>query len=162
MMLTILSLIVAVLCWITTNGLTPRPFWNSTLRDRSDKLIKDFRDNIEGVTFSGVFGNNTILQRSPFISAVYGLSDKSNTKITLTITGTDASGNAYNNVLSTNSDDSGDWKILMDKAMPYGGNYTFNVKCNECNNPSIDDTLYNVTFGDVYYCSGTTFCTYFL
>eukprot|EP01084_Bolivina_argentea_P085147 153898_1 len=137
---------------VTTNG-NPG-FWNSSLRTQSDKLLTNFRAAIKGVIFSGVFTNNTILQREPYISALYGAADKSNTKVTLTINGKDSNGNAYNNVLSTNSYINGDWKILLNSPMKPGGNYTFNIACDSCNNPSIDDTLYNITFGDVYYCSG--------
>eukprot|EP01084_Bolivina_argentea_P298722 514827_1 len=125
-----------------------RAFWNADLRTKSDELIHAFRANVTGVQFSGVFSDNSILQRGPQLASVYGISDTSNTKITLSI-----SGNNYNKVLSTQSDRNGEWKITLTEAMSAGGNYNFNVKCDGCKSKT-DDTINNIKFGDVFYCSG--------
>eukprot|EP01084_Bolivina_argentea_P185036 319108_1 len=52
----------------------------------------------------------------------------------------------------------GDWKLLFPKTYPNGGDFTFNVSCPQCTNSTYKaitfDTIYNVTFGDVYLCTG--------
>lgn len=63
-------------------------------------------------------------------------------------------GDLYADTIKTTSMDNGDWKILLNEAMPNGGNYTLSLECPDCASPDSMDTLYNVTFGDVYYCAG--------
>merc|ERR1719295_1702368 len=54
--------------------------------------------------------------------------------------------------------ENGDWKLTLWQSYPNGGNFTFNVSCPLCFNatshPYTWDIIYNVTFGDVYHCSG--------
>ena len=41
-------------------------------------------------------------------------------------------------------------KLYLDSTMNAGGNYTFNLKFNECIYSLIYDALYNITFVDIY------------
>ena len=41
-------------------------------RYRSDQSLLKFRETITGAVFSGVFGNNAVLQRKPALAALYG------------------------------------------------------------------------------------------
>eukprot|EP01084_Bolivina_argentea_P161041 280361_1 len=50
---------------------------------------KNFRANFQGVGFSGVFTDNTILQRGPELSSVYGLADSANKQVSVTLTNMD-------------------------------------------------------------------------
>eukprot|EP01084_Bolivina_argentea_P275324 469527_1 len=120
-------------------------------RKLSDEMLLNFRSTIEGAVFSGVFTDYTVLQREPYLSALYGVADRANTKILVNITQIDGN---YKDVLSTISDMNGDWKVILAEARPNGGNYSITVQCEECINPNIIDRLYNITFGDVFYCAG--------
>ena len=131
---------------------------NRTIEDQiiGDKFWRNFVSSFQGVGFSGVFTHNTILQRGPELSSVYGLADSPNKLITLTIT------NTANNAIETyqtHSDYSTNgsmWKITFTHPFNYGGNYTLNVKCTDCiyTNNSTPNTLYNITFGDVFLLTG--------
>ena len=123
----------------------------SERRDRSDKLISNFRATISGVKLSGVFSNNTVLQREPNIAALYGTSDSSNVEIIVNIMQIDGN---FKDTLNTISMNNNDWKVLLNSAMPNGGNYTISVSCPKCVSPNDIDIIYNITFGDVFYCSG--------
>ena len=118
-------------------------------RDKSDKLISEFRATISG----GIFTNNTVLQREPELAALYGTSDTPNVAITVNIKQED--GNFVDTLHATTDAMTNDWKVLLNKPMPNGGNYTITIECPQCKNPNDMDGLYNVTFGDVYYCAGT-------
>ena len=120
-----------------------------------DEQIYNFTHHYKpiGIVFSGVFTNNIILQREPYYSSIYGTCDTSNTSIILYLQSND---NDNMDIYSTISMINGDWKILLNKTYKNGGNYTITVICNECNGTMIDNqkSLYNVTFGDIYFCSG--------
>eukprot|EP01084_Bolivina_argentea_P265945 450930_1 len=140
-----------------TNETSPFELLDPYERRRlSDKMLFQFRSTLTGVTFSGVFGDNAVLQREPYLSALYGACDTPHTAIALDIAQMDG---AYEDTLTTTSDANGDWKIIFNDAMPNGGNYTVTVSCGACtpSSPTLttaSDVLYNVTFGDVYYCAG--------
>ena len=123
---------------------------------RSDKLIANLkRDTPYGVYFSGSFTNNAVLQREPHIAAIYGGSNAANTEITLSMMD-EITQKSMDFSVTTMSD--GNWKMLLPQTYPNGGNFTFNVSCPQCFNATSKvhtfDIIYNVTFGDVYYCSG--------
>ena len=123
----------------------------------SDQEIANLRrDTPKGVYFSGSFTNNAVLQREPHIAAIYGGSNSPFTKIVLTMI--DETTNEVTD-FSIITMDNGDWKLLLPQTHPNGGNFTFNVSCSQCFNasskPDTFDVIYNVTFGDVYYCAGT-------
>jgi len=111
------------------------------------KLPHDsFYDPPPGVSFSGVFGNGTVLQRAPNLASVYGFSPLGSV---VTVLITNATG--YQETKSVAAMSDGTWKYTLSKPMMTGGNYTVTVSCNTCNNKM---SLYNITFGDVWYCSG--------
>ena len=122
----------------------------------SDREIANLkRDTPYGVYFSGSFTNNVVLQREPHIAAIYGGSNSPITEIMLTmIDETTHEATDYSIITM----DNGDWKLLLPRTYPNGGNFTFNVSCSQCFNatskPHTFDVIYNVTFGDVYYCAG--------
>ena len=118
---------------------------------RSTKLSADYKANLTGIEFATPFTNNTVLQREPHIAAVYGMSpiENANAEIMLTLVNEDI---GESESLTTTTMKNGDWKILLSKTYPNGGNYTITVSCNECSNT--EATIYNVTFGDVYICTG--------
>ena len=117
----------------------------------SDEFVHKIRASLQGAVFSGVFSNNSVLQREPYVSAVYGAADTANVGVSLTIKQMDGD---YQDTLSANTDANGDWKVLLQDTRPNGGNYTLTVECGKCASPQAVSVLYNVTFGDVYYCSG--------
>eukprot|EP01083_Nonionella_stella_P223706 796974_1 len=104
-----------------------------------------------GAQFSGVFGNNSVLQREPYLASLYGTCDSPNVAIIVTIKQVDGS---FSDKLTTTSMPNNDFKVLLNKAMPNGGNYTISLECDKCQDPNNMGILYNVTFGDVYYCAG--------
>ena len=57
--------------------------------------------------------------------------------------------NGKSQSFTTNSMYNGDWKIILPNTYPNGGNFTFTVKGDQT-----PQTIYNITFGDVYICSG--------
>ena len=147
--------------WITQKGLEWKKEYHewqllseSERRNASDELIQDFRDSITGAKFSGVFGNKSVLQREPKLAALYGTCDTPNTQITVNIQQMDGD---FEDTLSTVSMDNNDWKVLFNEPMANGGNYTISIECPGCANSSDMDTLYDITFGDVYYCAVKSF-----
>ena len=115
------------------------------------KRIANFRASVQGALFSGVFTDNSVLQREPYKAALYGVVDKPNTAVTLTMTDEDTKKiTKYN----ANSMKNGDWKITLPNTYPNGGNFTFTVSCAGCYNTSVSTTITNITFGDVYFCAG--------
>ena len=97
-----------------------------------DKRITSWKASFQGVGFSGVFTDNTILQRGPKLASVYGLADSSNKLITVTLTNMD---NNKIDTFKTNSDmtsNGSTWKITFTNGYNYGGNYTLNVNCDAC------------------------------
>ena len=83
------------------------------------------------VFFSGSFTDNTVLQREPHTSALYGGCSVPNTAIALTMTD-ETTSKTTNFTLSTMAN--GDWTLLLPQTFPNGGNYTFNVSCPQCYN----------------------------
>merc|ERR1719295_366975 len=116
-------------------------------------MLTAFRKELEGVVFSGVFSDNTVLQREPYHSALFGASDTPHTAISLTVSGQQLEGRSYSDSVQSMTDSNGDWKVVLRDAMPNGGNYSVTVQCPRCGGNG-SDSLHNVTFGDVYYCSG--------
>ena len=116
----------------------------------NSKRIKDFRANLQGVVFSGVFTDNTVLQREPYHASLYGAADTPNTPITLNMI--DQSTNKITKY-NANSMKNGDWRITLPLTYKNGGNYTFVASCAGCKG-NLSSTIVNVTFGDIFYCSG--------
>eukprot|EP01083_Nonionella_stella_P016835 46991_1 len=127
------------------------------LRTASENIVifeaelAKYKATLVGAQFAGVFTNNTVLQRDKR-AAVYGLSDTANTSITLSIKDL-ATGQSETH--TTRSMVNADWKVLLPKTYPNGGNYSLTVQCQACSKGAgSNQTIYNITFGDVYFCSG--------
>jgi len=123
------------------------------LLDEEGKFFKKYRDLPfddppvvpPGVSFSGIFTNNTVLQMQPLKATLYGNAPpNANVNVAL-------SSNDYNEKNSVKVDGSGVWKIILKNSRPAGGNYTLTASCDKCSNTEV---LINITFGDVWYCSG--------
>ena len=101
----------------------------------------------------------TVLQREPEISAVYGAvfgGTGSSTKVSVTVTDTLAPGSSYTVTATLTPgpvSDSMLWKALL-KPHAAGGNVTITAGCSGCANTTHVDTVQSVTFGDVFFCSG--------
>ena len=105
-------------------------------------------------TFSGVFDHNMVLQRAPSMAALYGsagnVTGSSPAQVTVHVSSSDRD---VSKTYTSPVDDEGNWKVLLDPAEA-GGDYTMSVACTSgCTNTTVS-TLVNVTFGDVYFCSG--------
>eukprot|EP00051_Salpingoeca_urceolata_P012456 m.154374 g.154374 ORF g.154374 m.154374 type:complete len:759 (-) comp17497_c1_seq1:23-2299(-) len=128
-------------------------------------------------TFDNVFGSNMVLQQEPAMAAVYGkFPPGTSPSATATVTVTSDGGESYtvNAVVNKTHIPQGPdnltlaeelgwvwpgpyqtWKALL-KPTKAGGNYTITAKCSGCfqadqyNNA----TITNVTFGDMWFCSG--------
>ena len=90
-----------------------------------------------------------MLQREPHIAAIYGMSPSPNVEVKLTLIN---EANGATETSTTNTFQNGNWKFLLKKPYPNGGNFSILVECPACNNTK--QTIYNVTFGDVYICTG--------
>ena len=105
-------------------------------------------------SFSGVFDHNMVLQRAPSMAALYGsagnVTGSSPAQVTVHVSSSDRD---VSKTYTSPVDDEGNWKVLLDPAEA-GGDYTMSVACTRgCMNTS-EMTLVNVTYGDVYFCSG--------
>jgi len=113
-----------------------------------------------GTHFSGVFSDHVVLQRAPSKSAVYGVvfgaeaGTGVNVQVSSSATGT------YNvqarvDTTRLGSDPLGyaTWKAFL-KPADAGGNYTINASCSGCKYSNVTSALNDVTFGDVWFCSG--------
>ena len=71
--------------------------------------------------------------------------------VTVSLNATDGS---YSKTFSTAAMADGTWKVLLD-ARPGGGDYAARADCASCaGGGASSNTLRDVTFGDVWYCSG--------
>eukprot|EP00756_Hemistasia_phaeocysticola_P019183 Hpha_TRINITY_DN15643_c1_g9::TRINITY_DN15643_c1_g9_i1::g.101267::m.101267/K05970/SIAE; sialate O-acetylesterase len=136
------------------------------------------------VGFYQTLGDNMVLQRGPGRAAVYGVLGPNATtprehtsKVTVTVTKWTAAGpgESYSIPAETDTvhqatgpqfagmgaDTPGPWatwKALL-RAEDAGGNYSITVTCDSCAGTILDPalataTIVNVTFGDVWHCSG--------
>ncbi len=105
------------------------------------------------IMFNTTFGDHMVLQRGPSKAAVYGtllnasgaVSGKGAGKVSIRV---DEMGGASYTVEAVVAD--GQWKAFL-KPAPAGGNYTIYADCDGC---SAGTNISDVTFGDVWYCSG--------
>lgn len=126
----------------------------------------------KGMSFWKTFGNNMVLQRAPAAAAVYGvygLKPVKGASVAVTITGEginytvtatmesvqQAVGPEYEYAIATGSVDGpyASWKAML-KPTIAGGNYTITAVCSNCGTTADTATITNVTFGDVWHCSG--------
>eukprot|EP01084_Bolivina_argentea_P185035 319107_1 len=122
-----------------------------------DEIISNFYSTKSGVMFSGIFTNNSVLQREPQYANLYGTCDTPNTEIILIIKNESSLHLPYENNIetySTISMNNGDWKIILPNTYKNGGNFTLTVDCELCISLPKTCTIYNITFGDIYLCLG--------
>ena len=146
--------------------------WESAYRARTHWATKPskyntavFPDDAAGTFFSGTFSDHVVLQRGPNRASVNGvvIGATSETKVTVTVT---PAGSAAKEVAAytvsavvveiskqTKSGAYARWRALL-QPMPSGGNYTVTAACTQCTAAANSSTLHDVTFGDVWFCSG--------
>eukprot|EP01084_Bolivina_argentea_P145228 254591_1 len=133
-------------------------YLNRTIEDQqiANKFWHNFRTSFQGVGFSGVFTDNTILQRGPELSSVYGLADSANKQVSVTLTNMDNNNVETFKTNSYYSTNGSEWKVTFNHPYNAGGNYTLTVDCNGCiyQNSSSLTKLVNITFGDVIILAG--------
>eukprot|EP00756_Hemistasia_phaeocysticola_P054911 Hpha_TRINITY_DN30826_c0_g1::TRINITY_DN30826_c0_g1_i1::g.155682::m.155682/K05970/SIAE; sialate O-acetylesterase len=109
-----------------------------------------------GAYFSKLFSDNTVLQRGPARAALYGLvyGDQGKPTSAGASVNVDLSPavQGQNQFHATTQKD-GSWKVLLPSGNT-GGNYTATVSCPTCASGTANQTITNVTFGDVWFCSG--------
>lgn len=123
-----------------------------------------------GVQFSGVFSSSMVLQRAPASAAVYGFCGNNGegarvlsrcnftagAVVEVTVSGGESSPASPSSPpysLQTAIAADGTWKALL-RPTTAGGSYSITVSCLAgCGNSSAS-TIAQVTFGDVFYCSG--------
>eukprot|EP01062_Namystynia_karyoxenos_P082620 TRINITY_DN9336_c0_g1_i1.p1 TRINITY_DN9336_c0_g1~~TRINITY_DN9336_c0_g1_i1.p1 ORF type:complete len:750 (+),score=163.08 TRINITY_DN9336_c0_g1_i1:79-2250(+) len=112
------------------------------------------RGTSQGTYFASVFSDNAVLQRSPAKAALYGrvLTDGPLTTAQVTVGISPSVGGRTTFSTSVGSD--GSWKVLL-PAKQAGGNYTATAWCTNCGAAAGQNaTMTNLTFGDVWFCSG--------
>ena len=130
-----------------------------SFQDRQEISSIDFvrwKESISGVIFSGIFTDNTVLQREPQLASVYGALDSPDGIVIVTLKNVDTNEEFvfYPEIIpAPNGYYTHNWKALFPQPFKNGGNYTLSVECEGCLSNNTE-TLYNITFGDVYYCSG--------
>jgi hypothetical protein len=122
--------------------------------------LPDFPTDVSGTFFSGVFSDHAILQRSPQTSAVYGvvIGAKPATKVTVKVSGDETYSVGAAVQFSTKQMPGGGvyaWWNASLKAHVAGGNYSINAACSDCISPTNSSTISDVTFGDIWFCSGS-------
>eukprot|EP00041_Stephanoeca_diplocostata_P012098 m.201963 g.201963 ORF g.201963 m.201963 type:complete len:275 (+) comp18808_c0_seq1:90-914(+) len=114
--------------------------------------------------FSHVYGSNMVLERAPARATVYGVLGDDGTAVSVTVSGEGSEytvaatvNSTYQPIGYTQTDGSpyplpSTWKAML-RPTATGGNYTITAVCTGCTNVT-RVTITNVTFGDMWYCSG--------
>jgi hypothetical protein len=109
-----------------------------------------------GVAFNTSFGDFMVLQQSPAKACVYGTIGAGGMGATVKLESSDDELTTSYEVNATIIDAPTPgfklWKACL-KPQATGGEFKATATCTGCTNTT-DDTLTNVVFGDVYYCSG--------
>ena len=100
------------------------------------------------ISFNSTLGSNMVLQQQPAAAAVYGAVIGATTNVTVTIV--DSGGGASYTVGAAVTQ--GLWKALL-RPTPAGGNFSITATAT-CAGEQATAAIYNVTFGDVWYCGG--------
>ena len=107
--------------------------------------------------FAGPINDGVVLQRAPAHAAVLGSvppASPANAPLTLTFSGADGAGAAYNKSFAFAAMADFTWKLVLPDAFEAGGNFTVQVTCLSCAGGVTSISRTNVTFGDVWVCSG--------
>ena len=104
----------------------------------------------EVLGFSAGFSSGMVLQRGPAKAALYGYGSGS---ISVAITGVDGNGADISYTVTTTANRANEWKVLLRPVNVPGGNFAATLGSTHT---SAHDrvVLSNLTFGDVYFCSG--------
>lgn len=107
----------------------------------------------QNTLLSGSFGDNMVLQREPLISHLFGAAvvssvGISNGKISISVFSADVS---Y--TLEATTGVNGTWKSFL-KPQSAGGNFSVTVSFAYNASLTMKTAITNVTFGDVFFCSG--------
>ena len=115
-----------------------------------------------GLSFSGIFTDNAILQRAPQLASLYGCAGNASSvagaTVLLALEGTEGGGGAAVNMsLPATVTSDGSWKIVLPRAFATGGNFSATISCAACQPGSPWwETIENVTFGDIFVCACTS------
>jgi hypothetical protein len=105
----------------------------------------------DDICFASGIGSGAVLQRAPAAAVLYG-SVKSGSPpgsdVTVTLNSTDGSNQIFHGSVAVD----GTWRVQL-SPQPTGGNLSATVACAACKGAR-KTTIYDLTFGDVYYCSG--------
>eukprot|EP01051_Picozoa_sp_SAG22_P017011 SAG22_NODE_2529_length_2473_cov_3.477675_4_plen_326_part_00 len=132
----------------------------STAGDPAD-FNKRFPTDVPGIFFSGVFTNHTVLQRAPETSAVYGVVVGGAKNVEVAMSGTSESGELEDVAGIAATVDSSTtaqfgyarWKAVL-PAHAAGGSFTMTASCTGCGANHTSTAISDVTFGEVWFCSG--------
>ena len=108
-----------------------------------------------GLSFSGVFTHNAVLQRAPQLASLYGCAGNASlvagATVLLTFEGTEGGGGgAVNMTLPGAVASDGSWKITLPRAFATGGTFSASIACAACRAGSPWwQEISNLTFGDV-------------
>ena len=103
------------------------------------------------------------MQRGPAQAAVYGvvLGANSNTRVSVMVADATKPTARYTvdaavevTTISTQSGIYARWKALLPPSRGPGGNFTIQASCTACAAPKNHSVLHDITFGDVWFCSG--------
>eukprot|EP01060_Flectonema_neradi_P032102 TRINITY_DN5040_c0_g2_i2.p1 TRINITY_DN5040_c0_g2~~TRINITY_DN5040_c0_g2_i2.p1 ORF type:complete len:610 (+),score=126.46 TRINITY_DN5040_c0_g2_i2:77-1906(+) len=103
------------------------------------------------ITFSDHIQDHMILQRAPQKAAVHGTLETGSEDAPITVTAKVATGTSTYSVEGTVD---GDQWVAYLKPSEAGGNYSITVTCDGCSQGNNTISVYDVTFGDVWYCAG--------
>jgi hypothetical protein len=107
--------------------------------------------------FAGPINDGVVLQRAPAHAAVLGSvppASPAGAAMSLTLAGVDGSGAAYNKSFAFAAMADSTWKLVLPDAFEAGGNFSILVTCPACAGGVTGISRTNVTFGDVWVCSG--------
>ena len=171
---------IKALLTIVLIGLTEYASSQSEVRGRG--VVKPPPPLPTPFSFGAAFGSNMVLQQAPAKAAVYGYVESTATAVKVTVSSGDSELYSVDATLDTTLHQpfgqADGWGVLpCDSCPPYnmtpfnaankptpawkaflrptkaGGNYTITATCTGCHNAS-QTTITNVTFGDMWYCSG--------
>jgi hypothetical protein len=103
--------------------------------------------------FSAHFQTHMVLQSAPSQAALYGMAPVAGSTVTVSLLGATDNLEVVSSSVSATVSSSLTWKILFPAQQP-GGNFSVAVACTKGCTNSTATTITDVTFGDVWVCSG--------
>jgi hypothetical protein len=113
-----------------------------------------------GLSFAGTLTDHAVLQRAPQLASFFGCAGNASivagATVLVTFAGTEGGGGgAVNLTMPATVAGDGSWKITLLRAFATGGLFAASLACADCPKGSWWETIYNLTFGDVFVCAGT-------